>query len=175
MLSTGCIVINCLIVWSICENFFHVHFNNGPEHLTEGDCLGINSFDEISAAELGFQKFSPSELFFSKFFLCLFDDVCFEYSQVLVIFLLSKGSNIFLARQFYSFCCFSFSLLYYEHDIFFNPKFYSYILAVAYTIYLLLFVSISPALFHFWQVSWYYPSVAFFLSFCKLVFIRVTF
>ena len=60
-------------------------------------CLfpGVHSFDEISAAKLGFDKFScSSEVNFSYFFLSsLFYVVCFQYSQVFVIFLLSGHSN----------------------------------------------------------------------------------
>ena len=33
-------------------------FKNGPKHLTKKDCPGIYSFDEISAANFGFKKFS---------------------------------------------------------------------------------------------------------------------
>ena len=72
--------------------------------------LGVYSIDEISAAELVFQKFSfSSEVLFSYFFLWspLFYGDRFQYSLVHVIFLFSKHSGSFLIWQFYSFCYFS--------------------------------------------------------------------
>ena len=73
------------------------------------NCLGVYPFDGISDPELAFKKFS-SKLFFSYFFFhfCWFDGVCFQYSQVLVVFLFSKCSDSFLIWQSYSFHCFSF-------------------------------------------------------------------
>ena len=35
------------------------------------------------------------------FHICLFDSICFQYSQVLIIFLLAKHSSVFLIWQFY--------------------------------------------------------------------------
>ena len=56
-----------------------------------GEWLSVYSFDDISVAELGFEKFSRlSEVFFSffSFHFCLFNVVNFQYFQVLVIFFL---------------------------------------------------------------------------------------
>ena len=63
-----------------------------------GDSPGIYPFDEISAVELGFKRFSPlSEIVFIKyFFLHLFEGICFQYFQVIVGFLCSKPSDYFL-------------------------------------------------------------------------------
>ena len=63
------------------------------------------------AGEFSFEKISySSNIPFSYFFLlCLFDGVCFQYSQALVIFLFFKGSNVLLTWLFYFFHWFSFS------------------------------------------------------------------
>ena len=59
--------------------------------------LGVHSFDEISAVELGFQNFIARQdvLFFDfSFHLRLFDGIRFYYSQVFVIFLFSERSDL---------------------------------------------------------------------------------
>ena len=94
---------------------------------------GVRYIGEISAAELGFKKFSDlSEVLFSYFFfhLHLFDGAHFQYFQVLVVFLFSNRSNISLIWQFNSFHCFSFSTFSFEHGIFSIANFYSYMLVV---------------------------------------------
>ena len=64
------------------------------------DCPAIYPFEEILTRELHFKMFSrSSKVTFSFFFLIsIFYGVFFQYSQVLVIFLLSKHSNVFLIR-----------------------------------------------------------------------------
>ena len=59
-------IINFLVVWSICLSSFLVYFKNGFEYLTMGT---VQVFDEISAAELGFKKFSRSSKVLFYFFL----------------------------------------------------------------------------------------------------------
>ena len=111
------IIINFLILWSICLSSSLVHFKNGPKYLTKGDNPGFYSFHEISAAaELSFKKFFHLlEVLLSYFFfLNSFDGVCFQYSWF--------GSFIP--------CYFSFHTFHYKHRTFFNAKFHSYILAV---------------------------------------------
>ena len=67
--------------------------------------------------------------FFLIFFLhlCLFDGVCIQYSQVLVIFFPYKHTDIFLIWLLYSFHCFFIPASYYQHGTFFKAKFHSYI------------------------------------------------
>ena len=94
-----CIVRNFLVIWSICLSSFLDPFKNGPEYHTSRDSQGVYFFDKISSAEIGFKKFSCSfEVLFGCFLvhLCLFDGVYYWYSQVLVIFLLSKSSDALL-------------------------------------------------------------------------------
>ena len=84
-----------------------VHFQNDPKYLKKRKTQVLISFDEISTAEVDFGKFSrSSEVLFSfSFFFCLrlFDGICFQYSQILVIFLFSQCSGSFLFWQFYFF------------------------------------------------------------------------
>ena len=89
----------------------------------------------LSDTRPGFEKLSRStdirfSFFFFFFRFCLFDAVRFQYSQVLVVFLLSKCSDAFLIREFYSSRYFSFPTVHYQHDTLFNDKLYSYNLAV---------------------------------------------
>ena len=52
------------------------------------DNPGVYPFDEISAMQFAFEKFSGST-FFSFFHLRLFDGVRFQYFQILVSFIFS--------------------------------------------------------------------------------------
>ena len=67
-------------------------------------------------------------LFF--FHLCLFCKIRFQYSQLLVIFILSKRSDVFLIWQLWSFFYFCFPTFHYRHGTFFNAKLHSYTLVV---------------------------------------------
>ena len=49
-------VINFFVLWPICPSFSFVRFKNSPEYLTRGNAQV--KFDEISAAEFGFENFS---------------------------------------------------------------------------------------------------------------------
>ena len=83
-----CIVINFLVLWSICMGSSLVLLN--PHKL---DIPGVYSFDEIPTAELGYQKLSRSSeirVFYSFFHLHLVDGVRLQYPQVLVLFLFSE-------------------------------------------------------------------------------------
>ena len=91
-----------------------------------GNCPGAYSFWFL------LQSFVSRSFFFLLLRYCflillssLFDDVRYQYSKVLVIFLLPKGSDAFLIWQFYSFHCFSFPTFHYRQDAFFNAKFHS--------------------------------------------------
>ena len=107
------------------SEFFAYNWND-TEYLTRGTTQMMRFLLQNLVSR------SSSEVLFSYFFfyLCLFDCVCFQYSQVRVIFLLSKYSDSFLISQFYSFCCFSLSTFHYQHGTFFQARFHSYILAV---------------------------------------------
>ena len=106
-----CIVISFLVLWSICPSSSLVYI----KYLTRG-----TTFGEIRTAELSFEKFSrlSTILVFFLFYHCLFYTVRFQYSPVLVIFLFSKRSDIFLIWPFYSFRYLSFPTSHDSHDIF---------------------------------------------------------
>ena len=115
-----CIVISFPVVFSICWNSFLVHFKNGSEYLTR----------ETAMVSIPLMRFCCwawfRDFFFSfSFFLHLyfFNGICFQYHQLLVIFLFFERSDSFLICQFYSFCCFSFVASHYFH-----VKFHSNIL-----------------------------------------------
>ena len=108
--------------WDYLSEFFHCPFKEWSGASYMKDCRGVNSFDEISAAKLDFEKFFRSFevlVLFSYFFfhLFLFDEVCFRCSHVLVIFLLSKRSDTFLFWQLYFFYCFSFPFIINQEQI----------------------------------------------------------
>ena len=110
-----CIIFNFLVLWFICLSSCPIQKLSRISY--KGDCPGVYPFDEISAVELGLEKFSHSyKAFFSNllFHLCLFIGVHFQYSQVLVIFLFSKHSDSFLIWLFYSFHYLSFFIFYYS-------------------------------------------------------------
>ena len=137
MSSLGCktlgIVISFHVLWSICWSFPFVHFKNGPVYLTIEYSPGVYLFEEISAADLSFGKLPhSSKLLFSNIFFhfCLFDGVHFQNSQVLVIFVFSKGSDFFMIWQFYSFRCLSLYTFAFEDGTFSYVRFHSYILTV---------------------------------------------
>ena len=120
------------------------------------DFLCINYFDKISTTNFVSGSFIVLLRYaFCYFFLhfYLFDRVRFHYSQVPVIFLLSKSPVFFfffLIWHFYPFIFFSFSPLDYQHGTCFNVKFHSYILTVYYYYYyyfLLLLLTITFAKF----------------------------
>ena len=122
--KASCIVINFLVLLSICLSTSLVYFMNGPEYLTMNNS-GVHLFDKIFTAELGLQKFSRFfEILFSYFFFHhhLFDGVRFQYSQVLVVFLFSKRSDTFLISLLYTFCYVSFFTLHYGQDTFSMPN-----------------------------------------------------
>ena len=99
------IVIIFLVLWSICWSFSLVHFKNDREYLTKGIaqvCIPLERFLLQSLVSRNFLVRMGYSFFFH---LHLFDDVRFQYSQILVIFLFSDS---FLIWQFYSFRYFSF-------------------------------------------------------------------
>ena len=101
-----CIILDFLyILVHLGSSLFH--FKNDFEYLLR-DCPSVYHFDKTSAEELGLKKFSRSSkalfsfLFFFFFFhFCLFESVCIQYFQVLVVFFLSKRSDSFLIWHFY--------------------------------------------------------------------------
>ena len=56
-----------------------------------------------------------SFLIFFFFYVCLFDGICIQYFQMLVIFLFSEWSDSFLNWSFYSIVIFLYPLYNYEH------------------------------------------------------------
>ena len=70
-----------------------------------GNCLVVYSYNEISAAELGFEFSCSFDVLITYFFFhfCLFDGVLhFRYSKILVIFFFFKYFVAFLSWLFYS-------------------------------------------------------------------------
>ena len=106
-----CIVINFLVLWSICPSSSLVHFKNiCPE-------LPLMTFLLQSLVSWRFfvrLRYSGPYFFFH---IRLFDGIRFQYYQVLVIFFLSKSSDSFLIWQFYSFsfCLFPFFIMSVTH------------------------------------------------------------
>ena len=76
-------------------------------------CLFSSSF------LVGLKSFFLSYFFFH---LHLFNAVCFQYLQVLVIFI---SLSILILSWFYSFWCYSFACFHYQHWTFFKIQFYS--------------------------------------------------
>ena len=106
-----------------------VHFKNGLEYLTRGwsRCLFL-WWDFCYRA-----WFSEVFLFYGTLFLFfsfIYDGFRFQYSRILIIFLLSRRYDAFLIWRFCSFCHFTFSTFHYQHGTFFNTKFHSYKLVV---------------------------------------------
>ena len=129
-----CIVINFLVLWSICLSSLFVYFKNDFEYLkrcTARLFIPLMRFllQSMVSRSVHILQRCPL-LFLFPLHPRLFDGVSLYYPQILVTFLLSKRSNAFLIWQFYFFRCFSFSHFFYEHGTFFNAKFHSYILVV---------------------------------------------
>ena len=93
-----CIVINFLVLWSIRWSSSFIHCKNGPEYLRRGTArvfIPLMWFLIYSLVLSSF-LFSWDTLFKNLFFyLHLLDGIRFQYSQVLVSFLLSKRSDFF--------------------------------------------------------------------------------
>ena len=127
----------------------------------------------IFATKLSFENLCRSpEVFFSYFFFHLhfFDGVHFQYSQVLVIFLLSKCSNAFLIWLFYSFHCLTFPIFHYEYGTFSYVKFHSYILAVySYCLYQGLHFFFFFIFCKYLYIIHVHKVINFFLQFSKIV------
>ena len=70
------IIINFLLLWSVCSSSSLVSFNNGLESY-KWDFPDVYFFDEIYAAGLDFEKFSRSSDILFLTFSSLFDGVCF--------------------------------------------------------------------------------------------------
>ena len=117
-----CIVINFIVLKSICHNTSLVYFNNGPEYITRITAqvfIPLIRFLLLSLVSRSFRVcLRYAFLVFSFISTCLIV-ICFQYSQVLVIFFFSKCSDSFLVWRFYPFRYFSFSTFYYKHAIFF--------------------------------------------------------
>ena len=151
MSSPGCkalsIVINFFILWSICLRSFLVHFKNGLEYLTRGTAHVFIQLMRVllqSLVSRTFLIFCDTHFFFFFFYLLLFDDVRFQYFQIIIIFLFIQLFDSCLIWQLCSFIYLFFSTFHYKHGPFFKAKFHSHILAVySYSLYQ------SPTLFHF--------------------------
>ena len=132
--------------------------------LLKGDCPYVYLFGEMTAAELGFQKFSrSSKILFPYFFFQIFPRICNFPFLLALWFLLDFGCS-FLRYS-------SFSTFRYEQGTFFYAKFHSYILAVYsyclymsiqfFFIYLFIHLEVNIILVH--------EMINHFSQFCKLV------
>ena len=83
-----------LVLWSICLSSSLVHFKNNSEYLTKETAQLFIPLMRVLLC--GLVLSSSPELLKKLFHLRLFDDVCFQYSQVYVSFLFSEhfGSSI---------------------------------------------------------------------------------
>ena len=81
VLSLGCnafcIIINFLVLRSICLTSSLVHFKNGPEYLTRGTAQVLLLPSLVSRGFLVLLRFS-----YLFFHLCLFEGIRLQYSQV---------------------------------------------------------------------------------------------
>ena len=81
--------------WSISPSSSFVYFKNTSQYITRGDSPGIYSFEEISATELGFEKFScPCEKILYLFFKIISASNILKYLQF------SFSSNILMLSWF---------------------------------------------------------------------------
>ena len=92
-----CIIINFLVFCSVCWRSSLVYFRNGPEYLTRGTTQEFIRLMRFLLYSFSFEFSRFPVVFFPLFFhLLLYDDVYFQYFQVLVSFLFSKHSYFFL-------------------------------------------------------------------------------
>ena len=99
MSSLGCKDINFLVLGSIFLSSSLASFKKMLPSILQGRYPGVYVFDETFAAERGFEKLSSSsEVLFSNLFLRLrlFEGVRFQYSKVLVAFVLSERPKLYL-------------------------------------------------------------------------------
>ena len=125
MSSLALCIINFPAFCSIFLGSILVHYNDY--------CPDVYLFDEISATELGFEKLSrSSEVLFSYFF--SFISVCFMMlaSSIPKNMYFSFSLSVLILPLFGSSIPSAVSLftLHYQHETFFNTKFYSYIRGV---------------------------------------------
>ena len=113
-----CIVINFLVLRTIFQTSSLVHFKIGPEYLTKETAQAFILLMKFLLQSLVLRNCFVLLRYSYFFFLHLLDGVCFQYSQVLVVFLFFKCSDSFLFSYFYSLGWFSFPTLHYEHGTF---------------------------------------------------------
>ena len=108
-----------------CLGFSVVHFKNGPEYLKRGTSQVFIPFHEISAKKFGFERFScSSDVLLPYNFFISVCCVCFQYSQVPLIFFLSKFPDVFSAfTVLFLPAFFSLPFFHYQHGTFLTPNF----------------------------------------------------
>ena len=130
-----------------------VHFKNRPRYKLRV-CYKFHRADVYSFNEISATFSCSSEIFFSHVFclICLLHEIRFQFSHLVVNFLLSKRFDVFTIWKFYSFLSLSFSNFHGLHNKFFNAKFHHNILTQhSYCLY-------QGHHFFFWQgVSCYHP------------------
>ena len=89
--SMASLVINFLVHWFIRLSSSFVHFKNGLQYLISGSAWCLSLWWDFCCRDW----FRPGNSYFF-FHVCLFDNVRFEYSQVLVIFFLPSAFSFFL-------------------------------------------------------------------------------
>ena len=99
-----CITISFLVLWFICLSSSLVRFKNGSEYLKDGTALVFIPLMRFLLQSLVSRSFLVCLGYFSNFFffhLRLFDGVCFQYSQVHVIFFVFFFFFFFFLRVFH--------------------------------------------------------------------------
>ena len=108
------------------SKFINCPFQEWPRVFYNGDSRGINTFDDISLAMLGFVKFSRRPFSFISASLMMSTFILIKN----LYFFSSVRSEFFLSWQFYSFRYLSVSTFHFEYGTFFCSKFHSYILTI---------------------------------------------
>ena len=144
--------INFLVLWSIFLCFSVVHFRMIPS-CWQGVQPRYLYFNEISAAEIGIEKFSCSyEVPYSFFYLCFFHKVRFKYSQIIEFFSFLRAFWFFLGLVVPSFRYWSFSVFHHKHGTIFIP----YSIPTSRSCVLIICIIVSNS-FSFLQTTWYRP------------------
>ena len=96
--KTSCIIFIFLVLWSIHLSSSLVYFKKGSNNLTRGFSQVFIPLMRTLLQRFVLRSFIILLRYSFKLFLHihLLDSVCFQYSQILVVFLFSQHSNTFL-------------------------------------------------------------------------------
>ena len=128
--NTFCIIVNFLVLWSICLSSLLDQFKNGPKYLTRGTVRVFIPLMSFPLQSLVSRSFFVLLWSFFLIFSFISNCVLFQYTQFLVIFLLYTCSGVFLILAVLFIPLIFFSHFYYQLNPFFNANFNFYILTV---------------------------------------------